>query len=198
MTGGRIALLAAATVIGVALGLIFNAFLADDGGPVVVTGVPKIGGPFELVDHRGRTVRESDFRGAHLLIFFGYTYCPDVCPTELQKMSAAMDLLGDAGDKVRPILISIDPERDTVAVLADYVANFHPRLIGLTGSVEQVAVAAKAYRAYYAKAPADDEGDYLVDHSSFIYFMGPDGKYLSHFSPTSTPEAMAEKIRSLL
>lgn len=155
-----------------------------------VVGVPdevEIGGPFSLVDHRGRAVTDQDFRGRFMLIFFGYTFCPDICPTELQTVADAIDRMGPAGKKVAPIFVSVDPERDTVAVLKDYVRNFHPRLVGLTGTVEQVARAAKAYRVYYAKTPAPairlgggrvegGEADYLMSHSSFLYLVGPDGR----------------------
>jgi cytochrome oxidase Cu insertion factor (SCO1/SenC/PrrC family) len=160
----------------------------------------KIGGPFTLTDHTGRQVTEKDFLGKATLIFFGYTYCPDVCPTSLTEISAAMDKLGTLADKVVPVLVTIDPDRDTPAVLKDYVAHFHPRIVGLTGTAEQIKQVAKAYRVYYAKV-SDKGGDkdaYLMDHSSVIYLMGPDGKFLAHFSTQSDAETMAAKIKSLL
>jgi len=159
-----------------------------------------IGGPFTLVDHTGKTVTDGDFRGRYLLVFFGYTYCPDVCPTSLQTLTAALDLLGAQAEKVQPLFISVDPERDTPEALAWYVGNFHPRLIGLTGSSEQTAAAAKAYRVYYAKTQeegaADD--DYLMGHSAMTYLMGPDGKYRTVFSHDVTPEEMANTLRQYL
>tara|TARA_R110001592_G_scaffold64194_4_gene197454 strand:- start:29149 stop:29784 length:636 start_codon:yes stop_codon:yes gene_type:complete len=160
----------------------------------------KIGGPFTLTDHTGRPVTEQDFRGKAMLIFFGYTYCPDVCPTSLTEISAAMDKLGPSADKVVPILVSIDPERDTPEVLKDYVAHFHPSIVGLTGTPEQIKQAARVYRVYFAKVPdkGGDKDAYLMDHSSVIYLMGPDGKFLAHFSTQTDAETMAAKIKSLL
>ncbi len=200
MTFPRVMLFVAATVIAVALGLTVNTLFLDEQGEITSSGVglPTIGGPFELVDHKGRAVTEADYRGKFMLVFFGYTYCPDVCPTELQVIGEAMDQLGEDGDMVRPLMVTVDPERDTVEAMADYMGNFHPSLTGLTGSIDQIKAAARAYRVYFAKNPADEDGDYFMDHSSFVYLMGPDGKYLHHFSPMTTPEDMAEKIRSVM
>ena len=160
----------------------------------------KIGGPFTLTDHTGKQVTEADFQGTNTLIFFGYTYCPDICPTSLTEISAAMDALGPLAEKVTPVLVTVDPERDTVDVLKDYVAHFHPRVVGLTGTVEQIKQTAKAYRVYYAKVPSEsgNADDYLMDHSSVIYLMGPGGKFLSHFSHQTDGATMAAKIKSLL
>jgi protein SCO1/2 len=190
----------AATVVAVALALIVNTLFINEQGEVTTSGagLPTIGGPFELVDHKGKTVTEGDYAGQYLLVFFGYTYCPDVCPTELQVIGEAMEQLGAAGAKVHPLMVTIDPERDTVAAMAEYMANFHPSLTGLTGSLEQVKAAAKAYRVYFVKNPPDEEGDYFMDHSSFVYLMGPDGKYLHHFSPMSPAEDIAEKVRAVI
>ncbi|MDP7545685.1 MAG: SCO family protein [Alphaproteobacteria bacterium] len=199
MAFSRLMLFITATVIAVALGLIANALFRDPGQPKVTSvGVPSIGGPFELVDHKGQVARDSDFRGKYLLVMFGYTFCPDVCPTELQLITEAMERLGQVRSKVQPLMITVDPERDTVAVLADYMANFHPSLIALTGSTAQVKAAAKAYHVFFAKAPPDEAGDYFMDHSVFIYLMGPDGKYLHHFAPTTAPQDMADKIRAAI
>jgi protein SCO1/2 len=150
-----------------------------------------LGGAFSLVDQAGRPVTEADFAGRWLLVYFGYTYCPDVCPTELGIVAAALDTMGPAGEAVTPVLVTIDPERDTPAQLADYVSRFHPRMIGLTGSPEQVAQAARAYRVYYAKTRPAGAGDYLMDHSGFVYLVGPDGRVRSLFRPETSPEAMA-------
>ena len=155
--------------------------------------MPTIGGPFTLTDHDGRAVTDADFHGRYMLVYFGYTYCPDVCPTSLQVMTDALDLLGAKADAVTPVLITIDPERDTAELLRDYVANFHPRTVGLTGTPEQIAAVAKAYRVYYAKA--EQEGTYLMDHSSIVYLMGKDGKFLTHFSHNTPADKMAEGIR---
>jgi cytochrome oxidase Cu insertion factor (SCO1/SenC/PrrC family) len=162
---------------------------------------PAVGGPFELVDHSGKTVRDADYRGKHLLIYFGYTYCPDVCPTELAVMSQALDRLSPAvAAKVQPLFISIDPERDGPAHLADYVALFHPRLIGLTGTPAQVAVAVKAYRVYAAKAPGWEKAgkDYLMDHSSFIYWMDETGRFAAAFPAGTSPDAVAARLNERL
>src|SRR5215470_5874987 len=135
-----------------------------------------IGGAFTLVDQNGAARRPEDFRGKLMLIYFGYTFCPDACPTALQDMSHAIDLLGPKGDAVQPIFITIDPARDTVEQMKLYASNFHPRLIALTGTAEQIAQAAKAYRVYYEKSRSSSGSDYLMDHTVYIYLMGRDGK----------------------
>lgn len=157
-----------------------------------------VGGPFTLVDHTGRTVTDQDFGGRYLLVYFGFTYCPDVCPTELQTMTQAIDLLGPDADRVQPLFITVDPQRDTADVLADYVRLFHPRLVGLTGTPEQIAEAARAYRVYYAKAPGDDPTHYLMDHSSFVYLMDPQGDLAALFTPGTDAEEMARTLRNHL
>jgi cytochrome oxidase Cu insertion factor (SCO1/SenC/PrrC family) len=181
-----------------ALGL--YALLAPQGGgnPQVVSGKALIGGPFTLTDHTGKRVTNKDFEGKFMLVYFGYTYCPDVCPAELQVMSAAIDQLGEKGKKVTPVVVSIDPERDTVAQLNTYVANFHPRLVGLTGTPEEVRAAAKAFRVYYAKAKSESASDYLMDHSSIVYLMSPKGEYLAHFPYGTDVDKMAEGIAKFL
>ena len=157
-----------------------------------------IGGPFQLVDHTGSAVTEESFDDRHLLIYFGYAWCPDICPTELLVIGQAVDALGELGDEVQPLFITVDPARDTVEALADYVPAFHPRLVGLTGSEEQVHEAAKAYRVYYRLNEPDEDGSYLVDHTSYIYFMAPDGDYVTHFVFGQGPEKMAEVMRKHL
>jgi protein SCO1/2 len=157
-----------------------------------------LGGPFSLVDQTGRTVTETDFAGRFMLVYFGFTYCPDVCPTELGTMVAALDELGDVASRVTPIFITVDPERDTPDAMADYVARFDPRLVGLTGTPEQIAAAARAYRVFYSKVQRPEMTEYLVDHSSFIYLVGPDGRVRSLFRPQTSPEAMAQTIRAQL
>lgn len=196
MTARRLSLLAAAVAGAVAISVLLltllPGLLGRDGGG----GTALIGGPFALVDGRGQPVTDATWAGKPLLIYFGYTYCPDVCPTELSVMSNALDLLGDDTDVV-PLFITVDPARDTAQVMADYVAHFHSRMVGLTGTAAQVAAAAKAYRVYYAKGPGEGD-DYLMDHSSFVYLMGRDHKYLAHFPPNTEPDAMAKRIRELL
>jgi cytochrome oxidase Cu insertion factor (SCO1/SenC/PrrC family) len=153
-----------------------------------------IGGPFALTDHTGRPRTDADFRGKLLVIYFGYTYCPDICPTDLLAISQAIDLLGAPGEAVQPLFISIDPERDTVEHLADYVAAFHPRLLGLTGAADAIRKVATAYKAYYARAENAGGKDYVVDHTAFIYLAGRDGRYLGFLPPGTTPERLSEVI----
>jgi protein SCO1/2 len=153
-----------------------------------------IGGPFALIDHTGKPCTDEDFRGKLLLIYFGYTYCPDVCPTDLQQIGLAVDALGAAGDAVQPLFITLDPERDTAAHLAEFVPLFHPRLVGLTGSAEQIKRVALAYKVYYAKFPPDG-ADYVIDHSSFIYLVDETGKYLGFLPPGTSADRMVEVIK---
>ena len=166
-----------------------GAGLAELAAPTGVT----VGGPFTLVDQNGATRRAEDLRGKLMLIYFGYTYCPDVCPTELQTMSDAVDRLGAKGDAVQPIFITVDPERDTPEQLKNYAENFHPRLLALTGSAAQIAEAARAYKVFYQPVKRGD-GEYLVDHSSIVYLMGRDGRYLAHFGGNLTADQMAAAI----
>jgi len=158
-------------------------------------GREPIGGPFALIDQTGTARSEQDFKGKLLLVYFGFTYCPDICPTDLQAISLAIDQLGAAGEKVQPLFITVDPERDTSAHLAEYVSLFHPRLIGLTGDAAAIRKAADAYKVYYAKVPNEAGTDYTVDHTAFVYLMDADGNYLGFLPPGTTPERIAEAIR---
>lgn len=197
MDARRFALIFAASAVAVAAAATLALLLfapSGSGG----RGAALIGGPFELVDHEGRPALEESFRGRLMLVYFGYTWCPDVCPTELQAMSAALDLLGAEAKAVAPIFITVDPERDTPQVMADYREHFHPSFAALTGTTQQVAAAAKAYRIFYAKAKTERPDEYLMDHSSFVYLMDRKGGYLTHFAPSTTPEAMAARIREHL
>lgn len=194
LVGGVVGLAAAA---GIAWFQLDHAGLLDTEAPGTVTAAP-IGGPFRLTAHDGRTVTDEDFRGEFLLVYFGFTYCPDVCPTSLYTISQALDRLGPAAERVRPLFITIDPERDTPELMANYVALFHERMIGLTGSREDINAVAKAYRAYHAKVPGEDGGPYLMDHSTFTYLMGPDGKFLTVFSHGIEIETLAEQLRRYL
>ncbi len=154
-----------------------------------------VGGPFELIDHSGRTRTEQDFRGRLMLVYFGFTYCPDVCPTDLQAIGLAVDKLGADSANVQPLFVTVDPERDTPAHLAEYVKLFHPRLIGLTGSAEAIRKAADAYKVYYARVDLNKDAGYTVDHTAFIYLMGRDGNYLGFFPPGTSADRMVEIIR---
>ncbi len=169
-------------------------------GPVIMlTEAAEIGGPFRLTDHTGKRVSDADFRGRYMLLFFGYTSCPDVCPAELQNVGRAMDILGAKGANIVPVFITVDPMRDTVSILKDYVAAFHPRMVGLTGSTAAAAAAAKAYKVYARKAPGTKPGDeeYLMDHTSFIYLVGKDGKVKALFRGGTGPEVMAKELARL-
>lgn len=167
-------------------------------GATATSERPLVGGPFTLVDQDGRTVTDKDYLGHYLLVYFGYTYCPDVCPTSLNRNLEALDLLGDKAKAVIPVFISVDPARDTPEKLRDYVGFFSPRLVALTGSPEQVAAAAKAYRVYFTKAPGPTPENYLIDHSSITYLMGPDGMFVQHFSHNATPEDMAKRLGEIV
>ncbi len=193
----RLVVLAVAAVSALVAVIIVVTVMLGPRGDRTGSAVP-IGGPFVLVDHTGVERTPTDFAAGPMLIYFGYTYCPDVCPTELQKMVLALDELGEAGAAITPLLITVDPERDTVAQLAQYVPLFHERLVGLTGSPEQVTRAAKAYRIYYARREDQANSDYLMDHSSFIYLMDKENRYLAHFGPQESPESIARRIRALL
>ena len=155
-------------------------------------------GAAALIDQDGKPFTLADLRGKVVLLYFGYTFCPDVCPTELQTVSAALDKLGPDANKIVPLFITIDPERDTVATLADYVKLFDDRLIGLTGTDAQIAAAARDYRVYYAKATPKDSTNYLMDHSSFLYLMGPDGQFRALFRPGTTAAELADALRTRL
>lgn len=152
-----------------------------------------------FIDHQGRAVSERDFFGKFLLVFFGYTNCPELCPAGLQLISEAMDELGEEGGKVQPVFITFDPVRDTPKVMADYVSNFHPRLIGLTGTVAQVSAAAKAYEVHAEIIEGKKEGpDYFIDHTALIYLIGPDGNGVDMFDHGISPEEMANEILNYL
>ena len=153
-----------------------------------------LGGPFSLTDQAGRAVTERDFAGRWLLLYFGYTYCPDVCPTELGTIAATLDALGPAAERVVPMLITVDPARDTPEQLADYVGRFHPRMQGLTGTPEQVAEVARRFRVYYGRVQRPEMSEYLMDHSSFIYLVGPDSRVRMLFRPDTRPEDIAAAV----
>lgn len=154
-----------------------------------------IGGPFELTDHTGARVTDDFLRGKYALIYFGYTFCPDVCPTELGEIAVALDELGDAGAQVTPVMITIDPERDTPEVLAEYVPLFHDRLVGLTGTDAEIKDVAEKYRVFYRRFEDPSFTFYLMDHTSFVYLVDPKGAVASMFRYGTPPEDMAEAIR---
>jgi protein SCO1/2 len=155
-----------------------------------------IGGPFALTDQRGRAVTDANLRGKYALIYFGYTFCPDVCPLDMQHLTAGLQAFEKAdparGAKVRPVFVTVDPARDTVAVLREYAANFHPRLLALTGSEAAIEQAKRAYRIYARRAGTGP--DYLVDHLALIYLIGPDGKAISYLQHAAPPAQIAAEL----
>ena len=154
-----------------------------------------IGGPFELTDHTGKRFSDKDLVGQPTLMYFGYGTCPDVCPTELADTAAVVDILGEKGLTVRPVFVTVDPERDKGEALAEYVGYFHDRMIGLTGTPEEIAAAAKAYRIYYAKVPDEDFPDgYAMDHSSYIYLLDDKGQFVTYYKYADQPEKIAEGV----
>ncbi len=178
-----------------ALGLVWH---WDAGQGRSSAGEALIGGPFTLTDQHGERVTDQDFAGRYMLIYFGYTYCPDVCPMSLTNMAAALDLLPEEqADQIVPIFITVDPKRDTVEQMAAYAPLFHPRLAALTGSEDEVRQAARTYRVYF-HVPDEDGDAYTVDHSTFIYLMGPDGRYRTHFGIDASPEEMAKALADTL
>jgi protein SCO1/2 len=156
-----------------------------------------IGGPFRLVDQNGKTVTDADLKGKWSLVYFGYTHCPDACPTALNDISIALDELGPQRNAVRPVFVTVDPERDTPEVLKSYVTAFDAPILALSGTPEEIAQAAKGYRVYYAKHP-EAGGDYSMDHSSVIYVMDPEGRFTASFTQQNSPEEIAERLKKLL
>lgn len=163
----------------------------------IAGGAGQIGGPFELIDKDGKTVTDKDVIAEPALVYFGYTFCPDVCPFDVARNVEAVDLLEQQGKIVNPVFISIDPKRDTPEVVGDFAYNHHPRMIGLTGSPEQVKAASQAYRTYYNAQPAEDDY-YLVDHSTFTYLVLPEHGFVEFFRRETTPQEMAEKTACFL
>jgi len=159
-------------------------------------GKPKVGGPFELVDHNGKRFTADDLKGKYALVYFGFTHCPDICPEELDKMASMIDLVEVAQPKTMlPIFITCDPARDTPAVVKSYLAEFHPALIGLTGTWEQVKSVCKAYRVYFSTPANVKPGqDYLVDHSIYFYLMDPEGDFVEAIGRQHSPQRAAEII----
>lgn len=158
----------------------------------------QIGGAFTLVDHTGRQVSEADYRGKIMLVFFGYSFCPDVCPTTLATVAQAVESLTPSEqNQLAPLFITVDPERDTVPKMADYVANFSPAIVGLTGSPEQIKAVSQAYRVY-ARKVEEGNGPYSVDHSAILYLMDGKGRYVTHFDPSVTSDRLVAAIRKQL
>jgi protein SCO1/2 len=164
-------------------------------GRVVSTGTIAVGGPFHLIDQNGKAVSDRDFRGRYMLIYFGYTFCPDVCPTTMAVMAEALDRMGAERRRIVPVFITVDPARDTPQVLKSYVAAFGPDFIGLTGSGEAITAAEKAYKVYAAREPLA-KGGYAMSHSSVIYLVGPDGKLVSFYDEAISPADLAKDLKA--
>ena len=160
-------------------------------------GRGSIGGPFTLTDQNGKRRSDAEFRGKLMIVYFGYTWCPDVCPADLMTITQALDNLGVAAEGIQPIFITIDPERDANA-LADYISAFHHSLIGLTGSADEIQKIADAYKAFYVKVPDERSGGYSIDHSGVIYLMGRNGEYLGFMPPQTDPGRLTEILRKNL
>jgi protein SCO1/2 len=196
----RLAVIAVTVLVGVGIGYAVQRVFLPDAGPQIRSfGEPAIGGPFSLIDQDGKRRSDADFRGKLMLVDFGYTNCPDICPLGLALMTDALERLGPDAGKVQPIFITVDPARDTAPAIKDYVAHFSDRIVGLTGGKEEIATAAKAYRVYY-KVHGDPATDpnYPVDHSGFIYLMDRNGKFVTHFTHETPPDRVAEAIRKAL
>jgi protein SCO1/2 len=166
-------------------------------GPQRVATASAVGGPFQLVNQEGQTVSQADYAGAPFLVFFGFTHCPDVCPTTLFDMSQAFDALGPDARKIAGLFITVDPQRDTPEVMKSYLGSFHPSIRGLTGSPEQVAAAIKTYRAYAKKVPTQG-GDYTMDHTAVVYLMGKDGIFVAPLNLKRPPAEVAADLRKYL
>jgi cytochrome oxidase Cu insertion factor (SCO1/SenC/PrrC family) len=194
----RLGLLLAIVIIAAGAALAEWLVIRDDDitkAPSGLIASVEIGGPFSLTDHTGRQVTEQDYLGNFALVFFGYTFCPDVCPTELGDIALALDELGTDSVGVTPLMITIDPERDTPAILAEYVPLFHERLIGLTGTAEAIKQVADSYRIFYRRVEEPEYSYYLMDHTSFAYLLDPEGNVVSLFRYGTSPEEMAAIIR---
>jgi cytochrome oxidase Cu insertion factor (SCO1/SenC/PrrC family) len=170
-------------------------------GSQTVSGAAAVGGPFTLVDTKGESVTESILNGHYSIVYFGYTYCPDLCPLALQNITEALQMAGPVADDVLPVFITIDPERDTKEAMAEYIAHFHPRLIGLTGTPAQIQTAEQSYRVYAAKeavqnAPGKNTPpDYAMAHTDYIYLMDRNGRYVTHFVRGTSAKDMAARLR---
>ena len=202
LTRGRLIAIVVAVIAGVAIGA-GSRFLLPDGNESRPAGggfgQAAIGGPFELVDTQGQVRRPEDFRGKLMLVEFGYTFCPDVCPLGLQLFADVLDQLGPSAAELQPIFITLDPARDTPDVLASYVAHFSPQILALTGTKDQIDGAAKAYRVYYKLgADAATNPNYTVDHSAILYLMDRNGRFISHFTHETPPERVVAAIRAAL
>ncbi|HMK80133.1 MAG TPA: SCO family protein [Xanthobacteraceae bacterium] len=189
----RLLLMLSAFVAGLILCFSVVLLVTDRAGAPIIAA-PAIGGPFKLTDQNGKTITDQDLKGHPFLVFFGFTHCPDVCPTALADISDIFDKLGGDADKVNALFITVDPERDTPQALKDYLSSFNARLIGVGGDADALAAVAKAYRVYYKKVPLKD-GDYTMDHTAIVYLMDKNGQFVAPFSLKRRPEEAAADLR---
>ena len=180
-----------------AVAIVLVVVLVTGREPMPMARASAIGGPFQLIDQSGRTVTDANLRGHPFLVFFGFTHCPDVCPTTLFEVSEVLGKLGPDAERVRALFITVDPERDTPAQMKDYLSNFNPRLVGLTGDPAAIAAVSKAYRVYVKKVPLD-HGDYTMDHTALVYLMDKEGRFVAPFNLKRTPEEAAADLRRYL
>jgi len=192
----QILLMVAGFLAGVA-SIVLVVLLVSGRDPVPSAGAAAIGGPFTLVDQNGRTVTDKDLRGRPFLVFFGFTHCPDVCPTSLFEISEVLGKLGPDAQKVSALFVTIDPERDTPAAMKDYLSSFNPHLVGLTGDPAAIAAVAKEYRVYVKKVPLD-HGDYTMDHTALVYLMDKDGRFVAPFNLKKSADEAAADLRRRL
>jgi protein SCO1 len=200
----RLALMAIGTAAALGAGAALVALRGPAGDPLAgcrtgqIAGAADIGGPFTLVDGAGATVTEAEVVTGPVLIYFGYTFCPDVCPLDVGRNARAVDILAERGHAVTPVFISIDPGRDTPEAVDAFARNNHPRMIGLTGSPDQVAAASRAFRTYYRRQDGDDPEFYLVDHSTFTYLVTPGSGFVEFFRRDLPPAGLADRVACFL
>jgi protein SCO1/2 len=190
----RVLLMSAAFLAGLVLCLGVIVLVSGRVSAPVAQQIAAIGGPFKLTDQNGKVFTDQDLKGRPFLVFFGFTHCPDVCPTALFEVSEILRKLGPDADRTRALFITVDPERDTPAVIKDYLSSFDPHLIGLTGDAAAIAAVAKAYRVYFKKVPLD-QGGYTMDHTAIVYLMDKEGRFVAPFSLKRTSDAAAADLR---
>jgi len=190
----RVLLVFAAFLAGLVLFFVAVLFVAGRAPSPIGQAIAGVGGPFHLEDENGKPISDADMKGRPFLVFFGFTHCPEICPTTLFEMSQVMRALGPDADRVGALFITVDPERDTPSILKDYLSNFDPHLRGLTGDQASINAAIKAYRVYAKKIPLEN-GDYTMDHTAVVYLMDKDGRFVAPFSTKRTPEAEAAELR---
>src|SRR5690349_5434548 len=190
----RLLLILSAFLAGLVLCFTVVLIVTGRGGMPLATAQAAIGGPFRLTDQNGKTITDQDLKGRPFLVFFGFTHCPEICPTALFDISEILNKLGPDADKINALFITVDPERDTPQVLKEYLSSFNPRLIGVGGDPEALAAVAKEYRVYYKKVPLKD-GDYTMDHTAIVYLMDKTGAFVAPFSLKRRPEEAATDLR---